>query len=172
MSNSPPSFCFLRYNSATWEVTDLFVIPSFFFTLEAIEKRQPLSATARRAGWIGCNILLNRIPAAGKLFYVHDRAVTPMSKIRSSWSRMLSLKNETAPNKGWLLQVLKCVEELPRREFSLIDIYAYEPRLRAIYPGNNNIQPKIRQQLQQLREKGYIRFLGNGNYLRCDQMND
>lgn len=167
-SNTPPTFCFLRYDDHNSEVRDFFVIPSFFFTTEVIEKRSPLPPSARRAGWIGCNILLDRIPPSGKLFYVHDRVIAPMSQVRSGWSRMLALRAENPRDKGWLLQVLRCVEEMPYPQFSLVDVYAYEDRLKEIYPGNNNIRPKIRQQLQRLREKGYVRFLGNGNYQRCD----
>ena len=32
------------------------------------------------------------------------------------------------------------------------------------YPWNHNIRPKIRQQLQVLRDRGLISFLGNGQY--------
>ena len=32
------------------------------------------------------------------------------------------------------------------------------------HPNNNNIRAKIRQQLQQLRDRGIISFLGNGRY--------
>ncbi|MCB9805227.1 hypothetical protein H6769_06535 [Candidatus Peribacteria bacterium] len=37
-----------------------------------IEKRKPLSSTARRAGWTGCNILLNLIPESGKIYYIQN----------------------------------------------------------------------------------------------------
>ena len=37
-------------------VASLLLIPKFFFVPEIIEKRKPLAATARRAGWVGCNI--------------------------------------------------------------------------------------------------------------------
>jgi Dam-replacing HTH domain len=41
---------------------------------------------------------------------------------------------------------------------------AFEPRLAALYPGNNNVRPKIRQQLQVLRDRGWLEFLGRGRY--------
>jgi type II restriction enzyme len=50
------------------------------------------------------------------------------------------------------------------REFTLEDVYAFEPRLRAAYPNNNNIRPKIRQQLQVLRDNGYLEFRDRGLY--------
>ncbi|MFN9928569.1 MAG: hypothetical protein ACK53I_16700 [Phenylobacterium sp.] len=39
-----------------------------------------------------------------------------------------------------------------------------EARLQAAYPGNNNVRPKIRQQLQVLRDAGWLIFLGKGAY--------
>ena len=40
----------------------------------------------------------------------------------------------------------------------------FEKVLEMKYPSNHNIRPKIRQQLQVLRDRGIIEFLGNGNY--------
>jgi hypothetical protein len=41
-------------------VENVILIPRFAFPLSAIEKRKPLAETARRAGWVGCNILLQQ----------------------------------------------------------------------------------------------------------------
>ena len=46
------------------------------------------------------------------------------------------------------------VEAVGRPEFTLADVYAHEAALAALYPGNNNVRPKIRQQLQVLRDRG------------------
>jgi type II restriction enzyme len=59
---------------------------------------------------------------------------------------------------------MKCVEALGRPAFSLDDVYAFEPRLAALYPGNQHIRPKIRQQLQVLRDRGWLEFSGHGRY--------
>ena len=47
---------------------------------------------------------------------------------------------------------------------TLEELYEYENELHIRHPQNNNIKPKIRQQLQFLRDKGFIEFLGNGKY--------
>ena len=70
----------MRYALATWEVRDLLLIPSFMFSESAVIKRlvapkrneggKPLAATARRAGWVGCNIALNRVPVEARIFLV------------------------------------------------------------------------------------------------------
>ena len=53
---------------------------------------------------------------------------------------------------------------LPVHSFVLKDVYDKEHEFATVYPGNNNIRPKIRQQLQVLRDLGYVEFLGNGTY--------
>ena len=60
--------------------------------------------------------------------------------------------------------MMKCVERVGAREFTLDDVYAFEGALSAIYPGNRNVKPKIRQQLQVLRDRGFLEFTGRGRY--------
>jgi type II restriction enzyme len=43
-------------------------------------------------------------------------------------------------------------------------LYAFEARLKALHPKNQNVRPKIRQQLQVLRDLGLLRFGAKGNY--------
>jgi len=59
---------------------------------------------------------------------------------------------------------MRCVERIGRDTFSLDDVYAFEDRLTALYPGNRNVRPKIRQQLQVLRDRGFLEFTGRGRY--------
>lgn len=66
---------------------------------------------------------------------------------------------------SWKEAVLMYVRELPGVEFKLKDIYSYEKELSNLFPKNTRIRPKIRQQLQYLRDEGYIEFLTNrGQY--------
>jgi hypothetical protein len=53
---------------------------------------------------------------------------------------------------------------IERRTFSLEDVYAFEEELRAAYPGNRHVRAKIRQKLQVLRDKGFLEFVGRGQY--------
>jgi type II restriction enzyme len=56
------------------------------------------------------------------------------------------------------------VEKIKKTEFSLEEVYDFEPYLKAKHPHNNNIKAKIRQQLQFLRDKGLVEFVGRGRY--------
>ena len=62
-----PSFYFMQYDLMTWSVRNLLLVPHFAFPPSAIIKRKPLAATARRAGWIGCNFNLSRIPTEARI---------------------------------------------------------------------------------------------------------
>lgn len=65
--------------------------------------------------------------------------------------------------RSWIMDVLNCVNQQPR-DFALSNIYEFEAEFSKSYPNNKNICAKIRQQLQILRNKGYIEFLGQGKY--------
>jgi type II restriction enzyme len=131
---------------------------------EIIEKRKPLAATARRAGWIGSNILLNQIPESGKIFIVRAGQPEPKESVLSKWKQTLFLREQRPEARGWLIEVMKCVEDIGRRDFQIDDVYAFEDRLNRIYPNNQNVRPKIRQQLQFLRDRGYLDFVSRGYY--------
>jgi type II restriction enzyme len=163
-ANDNPSLILMNYSLARLSVTDLFFVPKHFFVREIIEERKPLAPTARRAGWIGCNILLGEIPNAGKVFLIRDGQQTPKAAVLEQWRNTLFLKDEGVAARGWLIEVMKCVEAVGRETFSLDDVYAQEGRLHRLYPGNRNVRPKIRQQLQVLRDRGFLDFVARGRY--------
>jgi hypothetical protein len=169
-ADNNPNLFLLNYDLAKLSVTNFFVVPKHFFIHEIIEKRKPLAPTARRAGWIGSKILLNRIPESGKIYIV--RAGQPESKesVLSKWSHTLFLRDRPQDARGWLIEVMNCIESIGKRDFQIDDIYAFENRLSKLYPGNQNVRPKIRQQLQFLRDRDYLDFVSRGYYrLRPDR---
>jgi len=160
-----PNFFLLNYDLQSFEVLNFLVIPKHFFVPEIIEKRKPLSPTARRAGWVGCNILLNHIPQTGKIFFVRDGQIETKEKVLSEWKKTLFLRDEKEISaKGWLLDTMLCVEKIGRKEFSLDEMYMFENELSKKHPDNRHVKDKIRQQLQVLRDKGYLEFTSRGNY--------
>lgn len=160
-----PNFFLLNYELATYQVLNLFVIPKHFFVPNIIEKRRPLSNEARRAGWIGCNILLSKIPEVGRIFLVKDRQVESKEKVQAVWKKTLFLREEKKlESKGWLLEIMRCIEQIKKKEFTLADVYKFESYLSQQYPDNRHIKDKIRQQLQILRDRNYIQFTGRGEY--------
>lgn len=165
IADNNPNFFFLSYDKATFGIRNFLVIPKYFFIPDIIERRTALSATARRAGWIGCNIVMSNIPELGKIFYVQNGISKSKNEVLDRWNKTRFVKNTSnIEAKGWLLDVLVCVERIRKREFSLDEVYAFEDYLKSKHPFNNNIRAKIRQQLQFLRDKDLIEFIGRGQY--------
>jgi type II restriction enzyme len=53
---------------------------------------------------------------------------------------------------------------LPGDEFSLSQLYRAEPELKKLFPRNGHIKAKLRQQVQRLRDTGYLTPVGKGVY--------
>jgi len=161
-SSQKPNFFFMGYLES-WYVNDFLVIPKHFFIFEIIEERKPLKDNARRAGWIGSNILFSKIPKAGQIFYVENGKEVSKKDILEKWQKTVFLKQvKKAEAKGWILDIMNCIDVLNKKEFTLQDIYNFEPDLRIVHPENKHIKDKIRQQLQFLRDKNYLDFIGRG----------
>lgn len=163
-ADETPNLIALHYDLAGWNVRNVFLVPHFAFSISAIEKRAPLAATARRAGWIGCNILLTEIPPDARIPLIVNGSPANPKFARKQYARVRPLEKLRPAMRGWTLDVLNLLRSLHRSAFSLADAYALEPHLAALHPKNRNVRPKIRQQLQVLRDFGLLDFLGNGNY--------
>ena len=163
-SDINPDFFFLSYDINSYMVNSLIVVPKHFFTPDIIEARPPLSSTARRAGWIGCKILLNEIPLQGRISIIDNSVLREKNQVVGDLNKSYSLVTSNLETRGWLMDILKCINLLPNEYFSIDQMYLFEEVLANKHPNNNNVQAKIRQQLQLLRDKGYVKFLGNGKY--------
>ena len=163
-ASNNPNLLLLNYDLKSLAVVNLFIVPKHFFVKDIIEERKPLAATARRAGWIGSKILLDRVPESGKIHIVQGSVIRPKELVLAEWQKTLFLRSRSLEDRGWLLDVLRCVESLGKRDFTLDEVYAFERHLGERYPGNQNVKPKIRQQLQYLRDRGFIDFVSRGNY--------
>lgn len=102
---------------------------------------------------------MGRIPVVSRGIAKKKRSVL------ARWNRNQSLLRVEPRFRGWLADVLRCVEEL-YSSFTLENFYAFESELASKHPNNRNIRPKIRQQLQMLRDLGTIEFVSPGVYRR------
>ncbi|WP_264520175.1 DpnI domain-containing protein [Flavobacterium sp. N1994] len=166
-SETNPNFFFLTYNKEL-AVDNFLIIPKQFFTPDIIIKRKPLSETAIRAGWTGCNIDLSKVSELGKIFLVEKSKIISPAIVQTAFNKTTFIRNKSSDTKGWILEILYCIEKIPNKDFTLKDIYNFESELKIKYPNNNFIRDKIRQQLQLLRDKGIIEFNGRGTYKKID----
>src|SRR5690606_25084586 len=102
-SNNNPNFFFLTYDNTKWEVNNFIIIPKHYFISDIIEERKPLASTARRAGWIGCNIDLTKIPDNGRIYLVKNSQIIPKEKVRAKWESTYFLKTIKGSSKGWVI---------------------------------------------------------------------
>lgn len=156
-ANNPSLFA-MSYDRAAARVTDLILVPSHFFTPEIIDAKNPTHPKGRSNPWVGCNILIGQVPASGRISLIRSGVAAPKAEVRAAWAATRFLRDEGLKARGWLLAVMGAVEAVGRPEFTLAEVYAQEGRLAALYPGNNNVRPKIRQQLQVLRDRGWLAF--------------
>jgi len=163
-SNNNPDFFFMTYSYDKHRVNDFLLILKHFFVPDIIEERNPLNSNARRAGWVGCNILVNKIPKQGMVSIISGGIPSDKNSVVSKVNRSSSLIISDINSRGWLIDVLNCINRIPTSVFTLNEVYKFEDELQIKHPQNNNIRPKIRQQLQFLRNKGVLEFLGNGKY--------
>jgi len=154
----------LHYSKDAWQVVNLVLVPRFALSVSAIEKRKPLRSSAERANWVGCYIVLERIPLEARIPIVREGMVRSKLEVREAYRRLRPLERLRVESRGWTLDVLAGIRSLNKREFSLGEAYSLESHLSALHPANRNVRPKIRQQLQELRDMGLVDFLGAGRY--------
>jgi type II restriction enzyme len=164
LEDRTPNLFVLHYDLATWAVRTVLLVPHFAFALSAVERRKPLASTARRAGWVGCNILLEKIPVHARIPVVSEGSPCTPREVRGSYDRLRPLEKLQVEKRGWTLDVLQVVQSLGELEFTLSDVYAHTDALAKLHPNNAHVRDKIRQQLQVLRDLGLLKFLGGGSY--------
>jgi type II restriction enzyme len=159
-----PNLLALHYEPTRWEVRDLILVPRFAFSLSLLEKRKPLRPTAERRGWVGCNILLVNIPPDAKIPMVVGGVPASHAAVREKYDRLRPLERMSHEMRGWTLDVLGVIRSFGKAEFSLPEVYAYTAQLQRLHPKNRHVEEKIRQQLQRLRDLGFLEFLRSGEY--------
>jgi type II restriction enzyme len=90
--------------------------------------------------------------------------VLPAQDVRRRYQSIKSLQTIRPEQRGWTLDVLNIVRRIGRAEFNLADVYEYCAELETLHPNNRHIRDKIRQQLQRLRDLGFLEFSNVGVY--------
>ena len=165
MKSTIPNFLLMQYQIENSEIVvqRVIFIPKTFITDEVIEKRKPLSITAKRAGWTGYNLLIYKIPTYGITEMVSNNQLKNKIAIQKETKRISDLYKLDKTRILWKIELLKIIDKLPD-EFILTDVYKFSDSLKKVFPENNHIEDKIRQQLQLLRDSEIIEFIERGKY--------
>jgi len=163
-SGRTPNLLLLEYDAVSQSVSNLLAVHRTLLSPLAVVPREPLSSTAQRAGWRGCNLDLNIVPESGRIPIVWNGAALPWPSVVAAWSQFDFMIRVRPESKGWLRDVLACVQRLPAGTFTLSDMYRFETDLQGLHTGNQNVRPKIRQQLQVLVAQRILRRERPGVY--------
>ena len=163
LSNKQPSLVLLHYDRPKWRVRDLALIHRACITESCIHRRKPLSERAERAGWEGCDILLTEIPELGKIPVVTEGKIRDKELVLEQWKQSSRLLGANPLERGWLADVLRCIERL-YVDFRVRDVYSFEEELARLHPANRHVKDKIRQQLERLRDMGILESVSRGEY--------
>lgn len=167
-SQNNPDFFILTYNENAMCVENLWVVPKHFFVPSIVEKRKPLSSTSRRAGWTGCNILFGEIPLQGQISMIKNQSPIEKNTVVMQMEQSTRLNAGNLNSRSWLFDVLNCINQIQGPVFTLNDVYAFDEFLSQRHPHNSHVRAKIRQQLQLLRDEGFLEFIGRGVYRKTD----
>lgn len=162
-SYNNPNFFFLNYDKNSYEVINFLTVPRHLFLPDMIIKRK--KAIPNRPNYFMCNINISTIPDTGKIYYVKNKVIQQKDSVLQNWKKIEFLnKPLNFDAKGWLIDIIHCIEKLKKPKFTLNEMYQFEKILAIKHPNNNNIKAKIRQQLQILRDKEYLQFESRGSY--------
>ena len=92
----------------------------------------------RRAGWVGCNIALNRVPVEARISVVTASEVSPEKEVREQFRRVKPLKDISVKQRGWTLDVLNAIRRLDKAEFTTTAAYAFTRELEQLHPDNSD----------------------------------
>lgn len=101
----------------------------------------------------------------GKIKVIENEMHFPEKEVQRNWKRLSFMDKEHAGKRAWLSDILYCIQQLNKKEFTLDEMYNWEDYLSKLHPKNYNIKPKIRQQLQMLRDGGILEFKSRGAYI-------
>src|SRR3989337_2546906 len=142
-TNKAPNLLLLHYDPVDYCAANLVVVPRFFLSTSCIEARNPLSLTARRAGWVGCNIGLKQLPPDGRIPLIENRKILNPDEARKKYSRFRFLLEGKSELRGWTADVLRVIRALGKKDFCLDEVYSVEEDLKSLHPQNTHIRPTI-----------------------------
>jgi type II restriction enzyme len=86
----------------------------------------------------------------------------PEKEVRKKYATAKQLGGIKSKERGWTLDVLNAIRSLGKVEFSNDDAYSLVAHLEKLHPDNRHVRDKIRQQLQVLRDLGFLLHVERG----------
>ena len=161
--NTAATFLLMRYSDA-WTPVDFLSVHRSLIVPAMIEQRRALSPTARRAGWVGCNILLHQVPPEGRIALIEQSVSVRKEVAREHFRKVERISSLSLQARGWAAALLTRLHQFGAGEFELKQVYALEEEMSRLFPKNQHVREKLRQQLQVLRDANMLTFERRGRY--------
>jgi hypothetical protein len=91
--------------------------------------------------------LLSEIAEIGKIRLVSNGEAADALAVRKQYAALKPLAELGVGVRGWTLDVLRLLKKMERKRFTIADAYQFVRELTEFHPDNQNVKPKIRQQL-------------------------
>ena len=117
-SKTNPNLFVLTYDKK-YVVDNLTIVPKYFLTPNILLKRKPLSKNAERAGYIGCFIQYGIISSYGKIPIVQSYVEERKNIVIDKFTRASKLRIDNMNLRGWLMDLLNCLDEINHEVFRL-----------------------------------------------------
>lgn len=153
-NGTTPNLLLMRYDLRRLKVEYLEVIPSFFIRASVL--RSWLLST--RPHYEMCSIHIAMVGPDARIKLVEDGKAKHPREVQERYRSFAWMRHVNGRTRGWTADVLRCIRQLKKTEFTLQEVYSYENELRKLHPENRFVKPKIRQQLQILRDRGFLEF--------------
>ena len=159
-NGTTPNLLLMRYDLHQLKVAHLEVIPSFFIRASCI-KSWLLST---RPHYEMCSIHVAMVGPDARIKIIERGEAKHPKEVQERYRSFAWMRHADSKTRGWTADVLRCIRHIKKNEFTLQQVYSYESELRKLHPENKFVRAKIRQQLQILRDKGFLEFGERGSY--------
>ena len=96
---------------------------------------------------------------------MNESRVASEKDVRAQYRRVKPLAEIKAKERGWTLDVLNAVRRLGKTQFETREMYSFVRELEGLHPDNRHVEDKIRQQLQVLRDRGFLSQVERGVWM-------
>lgn len=172
---APPHLAWLRYvvdeSGLPAQVASLYMTPTNLLHPDLIVPGTVRNINHGRRRYQGCTIDLGLLPQAALVPLVTLGVMRNFAGFQREWRARRALPRIRSIT-DWRLDVLHCIDIIcadGRTRFSITDFRPFYFSLQDRHPGNGYVEAKVRQSLQDLRNRSLLEFEdGNGTYRRLN----
>ena len=71
---------------------------------------------------------MSNVAEVGKVFLIKDSKLIDKEIVENSFKKTLFLRQKSNESKGWILDVINCIDSINTEKFTLEDVYKFEEK--------------------------------------------